>query len=209
MEFIETEAVLDNDQQSFSDGKEEGKITDGLDDFIDNSPQLDEGVSFYRKLNNPWFCKQNRNLHNAVFECDYIIYENEDKQPELHDPVSRDLVTFDKSFKFEKSGEKFKKTFKNFGDGKNELFDAVIYGVIFYKSDSQVTNQNRIAEVLGDDLYNELLVIKDNIKLHRALLGYYNRCLILNKAFSKHNFFIKFFERRDTFRFLIKDKNSR
>ena len=52
MEFSETEAAEGNNQQPWvsSDDEEEHKITDELDDFIDNSCQPDEDVSFYRQL---------------------------------------------------------------------------------------------------------------------------------------------------------------
>ena len=57
---------------------------------------------------------------------------------------------------------------KNFDDSENSIFDAVIYGAMFYK--------NRIREVLGNGFYNDLLEIKDNIKLDRTILGYFDRC---------------------------------
>ena len=60
--------------------------------------------------------------------------------------------------------------------------------------------------MLCEDLHHELLDIKEKIKLGRTLFGYYNRCFIANKVLSKHNFFIKFFKRRDKYRFLIKKK---
>ena len=51
MGFIETEKVEDNNRQPlvFPDFEEE-KITDELDDFIDNSEQPGEVVSSYRQL---------------------------------------------------------------------------------------------------------------------------------------------------------------
>ena len=69
-----------------------------------------------------------------------------------------------------------------------------------------ITEQNRITEVLGENLYNELLDIKDKIKLDRTLFGYYDRCFIANEILTRYNFFIKFSKRRDRFRFLIKNK---
>ena len=49
MEFISNEAVEDG-PLVFSDNEEEEKITDEQDNFIDNGPQSDEDVSFYRQL---------------------------------------------------------------------------------------------------------------------------------------------------------------
>ena len=43
MEFIETEETVDNNQQSLgiSDSKEDEKTTNELNDFIDNTSQID------------------------------------------------------------------------------------------------------------------------------------------------------------------------
>ena len=102
-------------------------------------------------------------MHDDVFENDYSLYETEDVQPELYNHVIRDLVTFDKFAGFEKSVEKFKKTLKNFGNRENQFFDALIYGILFYKSNGQITDQNRIIKVLGGDFYNELLEIRTKL----------------------------------------------
>ena len=56
---------------------------------------------------------------------------------------------------------------------------------MFHKSHGQITEQNRITEVLGKHFYNELLDIKDKTKLDRTLLGYYDRCFIANEIFLK------------------------
>ena len=102
-------------------------------------------------------------MHDDVFENDYSLYETEDVQPELYNHVIRDSVTFDKFAGFEKSVEKFKETLKNFGNRKNQFFDALIYGILFYKSNGQITDQNRIIKVLGGDFYNELLEIRTKL----------------------------------------------
>ena len=99
MEFIETEAVESNNQQPlvFSDDEEE-KITDGLNDFIDNSERPGEDVSFYRQLDPlnidhyPKFPNQTRNGLDAIFEDDTPYYEKEDMRPELYTPEDRDFV---------------------------------------------------------------------------------------------------------------------
>ena len=174
MEFTDDEAVVDNGQELLSDFEEEQeKIPDELnDDFIDNSSHSDEDASFYSELanNNAKFPNQTRNSRDAIFECDCSLYETEKVQPGLYDPIGRNLVTFDNFVDLEKSAEKFKKTLKCFGDSKNQFFEAMIYDVMFYKSNCQITDQSTIIEVLGEDFYNELLDIKDKIKLERTLL---------------------------------------
>ena len=122
-------------------------------------------------------------------------YGKEDIPPELHAPEHRDLVSFDKFTGFEKSVDKFNNTLKNFEGSENQFFDAIIYGVMFYKSNGEIIDKNKITEVVGEDFYNDLLEIKDEIKLDRTLFGYFDRSFLANQVVAKHNFFKKFFER--------------
>ena len=64
----------------------------------------------------------------------------------------------------------------------------------------------KIQERIGNGVYNDLLKIKNDIKLDRCIFGYVDRCFVANQFLVKHNFFLKFFERRDAFRFQIKKK---
>ena len=60
-----------------------------------------------------------------------------------------------------------------------------------------------IQEATGNDFYNDLLEIKADIEFDRSIFGYFDRCFLANQVLAKHNF-LKFFERRDAFRFQIK-----
>ena len=77
---------------------------------------------------------------------------------------------------------------------------------MFHKSNGEILDQTRIIEVLGEDFYNDLLDVKDKIKLDRTIFEFFDRCMILNEILSKYNFFTNFFKRRDKFRFIIKKK---
>ena len=172
MEFIETEAVEGNQPLVFSDDEEEEKITDELDDFIDNSEQPWEDVRFYRQLellninDYPKFLNQTRTLLDASFEDDTLYYGTEDVQPELYALEDRESVSFNKCSGYEKSAEKFKNILKNFEDSENQFFD-----VMFYKSNCEIIDKNRIVEVIGEYFYNDKLKIKDEIKLDKKLFG--------------------------------------
>ena len=141
----------------FSDDDE--KITDELDDLIDNIEQPQEDVSFYRKLDPlnidhyPKFPNETRNLIDAIFEDDTPYYGKEDIQPDLYTPEDRRSIIFDKFVSFEKSVEKFKKTLENFEDSENQFFNAIVYSIMFYKSNGKITDKNKIFEVLGEDFY--------------------------------------------------------
>ena len=80
---------------------------------------------------------------------------------------------------------------------------------MYYRCCSEQIVQEKIIEVLGESLFNDLKEIEEEIKLDRTLFGYFDRCFKLNEVLAKHNYFLKFFERQDTYRFLIKKKVQR
>ena len=176
----------------FSDEEDEN---DQVGNFTDDTHQQKEGVSFYRCLEPGKFPNQTRNPEEAVYEDDDSFFGVEDTQPELYNPVDREFVTFDKYKGFESSAKKFKKTLKNFNDGDSSFFDAIIYSIMFCKSEEKILEKGKMAEVLWSDIYNELLEIKNKIKLDRTIFGYFDTCFKVNDVISNHNFFLKFFER--------------
>ena len=77
---------------------------------------------------------------------------------------------------------------------------------MYYRCAGEPAVREKIVEVLGGKFFNDLKEIEEEIKLDKTLFGYFDRCFKLNKVLAKHNYFLKFFKRRDTYRFLIKKK---
>ena len=155
------------DDETFSENNEID------DDLIDYTPQPDENDwSIYRKMNNK-FLNQTKNRQQVIFEQDYSFCKTDYGQPELYDPASRNLVVFDKFDDSAKYVDRFKKNLKNFGGSENQLFDSVIYGVMFYKSNVEILDQDRVIEALGEDFYNDLLEVKDKVKLDRTIFVFF------------------------------------
>ena len=75
-----------------------------------------------------------------------------------------DSISFDMFVGFEKHIVKFKKTLKNFEGSKNQLFEAVIYGIMYYRCDGELIVKEKIVEVLGENLFNDLKVIEEEVK---------------------------------------------
>ena len=138
MEFLLTEAT-DDCLLKFSEEEddESGKTTDEMDDFIDDSPREEEVVSYYRG-NNPLDVKDYPRFHeetrNPVFS-DSKSYFGDDEQPELFAPENREQVTFDRFEGYQQAASIFSKTLVNLSKTKNYLFNSVIYGLMYYKSD--------------------------------------------------------------------------
>ena len=73
---------------------------------------------------------------------------------------------------------------KKFDDGKNSFFDAVIYIAMFYKSEGKTIDKDKAKERIGNDFHNDLLEIKDEIKLDRTIFGCFDRCFELIKSLT-------------------------
>ena len=98
--------------------------------------------------------------------------------------------------------KKFKDTLQNFENTNNPFFDSIVYGLMFRITEGKVALEKNIANnILRKDFYEGLVEIKDGIQLDKTLFGFFNGCFLVNKVLAKHNFFLKFFERRDKFRF--------
>ena len=220
MDFVDLEAAeesLDNQPLIFSEDEEMTNYE--MDGFIDNSNQQRESVSLYRQVESPnqtrdpqnlnncsKFLNQTRDPHVATYEDDEPFYGTHDTQPELYSSENRESIEFDNFVGYEKKLKKFKETLKNFDSSDNPFFDSIIYGLMFYLTEGKNIDKNKANEVIGNEFYLQLLEIKDDIKLDKTLFGYFNRFFMANEVHTKHSFFLKFFDRRDKFRFLIKKK---
>ena len=96
-------------------------------------------------------------------------------------------VSFDKSEGCEKfiylylniSIEKFKKSLKIFEDRENQVFDAVIYDIMYYRCDGEPIVREKMIEIFGGNFFNNLKEIEEEIKVERhfldILIGVLNR----------------------------------
>ena len=191
---------------------------DEINNFIDDSGQPREDVSFYRKfepnnLNHYYkFPNQTIDPRTATYKIDELYFGEEDQQPELYGPENRDSIEFDKFFGFEKSVKKFQNTLKNFKNPDNPFFDSIVYDVMCHTTKGKILDKDKMKDVLGNDFYNDLIEKKNDTQLDRTIFGYFDRCFLVNKVLAKYNFFFKFFGQRDIYRFQIKikveDKNT-
>ena len=61
-------------------------------------------------------------------------------------------------------------------------------------------------ETLSDDFFLKLKEVESSVMLHYTLFGYFDRCRQINDILSKENYFLRFYERRNKFRFQLKKK---
>ena len=130
MDFIQFEAIDESQQNeiNFSDNDDDGK-TEQDEDFIDDTEQPMEDLSFYRTFDHEnidqynKFPNQTRDPKDAVYEDDGMFFGTEDTQPELFVPENSEHIEFDKFEGFGKSVKRFKDTLQGFKNSDNPFFD--------------------------------------------------------------------------------------
>ena len=216
MDFILNEAVEEDasyklvfsDEESTSDGE---FINDDdqemYDEFINDSiiEEEQEGESFYRNLNNREeymkFSKQTRNSIKVANE-EEPDYFGEDDMLELFDPEDREQVDFDL---FDSSSDKSKRCKESLlrfsNDIENQFFYAVIYGLMHLKLTGVDVKLENVRETLGEKLFLNLKEIEKLAMLDHSLFGFFNRCQKINDILCEHGHFLRFYERRNKFRY--------
>ena len=171
MEFIQFEASEEKQQENqslnFSDEYGDDQVIDEVD-FIDEK-EYEERVSFCRNVYNideyNKFPNQTIDPRSAVYEDDKMFFRKDDTQSKLYAPENREMV----------------ETFQNFdGEGGNSFFDSVIYGLMSRKIEGK-EKPGRAKEVPGEKNYEELVEIKEEIKLDRRAFGFFNKCFLVNQ----------------------------
>ena len=52
----------------------------------------------------------------------------------------------------------------------------------------KILDKDKMKDVLGNDFYNDLIEIKNDIQLDRTIFGYFERCFLVNKVLAKYSF---------------------
>lgn len=87
------------------------------------------------------------------------------------------------------------------------FFYAVVYGLMFNKlQQKSEVKLERAREVLGDALFFDLKQIESNTMLDHSLFGHFKWCRFVNTVLGKHKYFLRFFERRNKFRYQVRQK---
>ena len=65
---------------------------------------------------------------------------------------------------------------------------------------------DKAKETLGDELFFGLKQVEGSVMLDHSLFGYFGRCWLVNNILAKHNYFLRFYERRNKFRYQLRRK---
>ena len=59
---------------------------------------------------------------------------------------------------------------------------------------------------MGDNLFLKLKQVENSVMLDHSIFGYFERCSHLNEILSEENYFLRFYERRNKFRYQLRQK---
>ena len=211
MDFILNEAEVEGSDFKlvFSDDEEDMVTTTDDRQFIYHSGKQAEDRSFYRDINNrehyPRFINQTRDPVEAVNEPAEEFYGDDD-MAEMYDPEKREDIDFDLFDLDHDRAMRFKNCLVCFSDVENHFYDAIIFGIMYDKLKGQNVKLENAKETLGDDFFLKLKEVESSVMLDYTLFGYFDRCRQINDILSKEYYFLRFYERRNKFRFQLKKK---
>ena len=190
MDFILNEAIQEDDEfklvfsddseGEFSEEEQELNFTD------DDEGEEQEEASFYRNVDNNERVKFS-NFRNP----DKVVNESED-MPELFDPEKRKDVEFHLFDNYSDKSQIFENSFLRFGDVENELFYAVLYGIMYCKLSGLSVELQFAERVLGSELFIELKKTKKSTVLDLSIFVFFDRCQVINEVLSEYGFFFEF-----------------
>ena len=201
MDFILNEAIEEDNEFKlvFSDDSE-GELF--IDHVVEEEPQ-DE--SFYRKVDNQPLKFLNQTRHfNEVIQDSYQEYFGEDDLPELFDPENREEVEFDFSEKNQSKSSKFRDSLLQFENVDNPFFYSIIYGLLYNKLNGKNIKLEDVKKILEIHLFTDLKKIEKKTMLDHPVSRYFDQCHLINEILSEYGFFLRFYERRNKFRYQLK-----
>ena len=208
MEFIIDEAEVEDGLYS---DESDNESTPSDDFFTDDEETVAENnESFYRSFDNREEFHQFKNqIKNPVEEHQRSsipeVY-GEDDLPEMFLPDDREHVEFDTSAHTKETVNNFKKTLKRFESEsiENRLFCSLIYGLMFQKT--KKTDLDLAKEILEADFFLQLKEIEPDVMLDHTIFGFFERCTKMNEVLAKFGYFLRFHERRNKFRYQLRQK---
>ena len=201
-EFVETEAIDVDSTSVENEGEYEETVSDR--EFIDD----DEIQQF--EYPNPYFTNVTK-TYNEVMNLDNL--------DDLDDLEARHYFDSDEEEdwhmfpNFEAKIKLFKETLicPHGLENPDSFFYAILYAIRhkFTSKVDHLEDEDVLMRDVGLDLANDLFKIKQLLRLDgQDVLNFENQCFQINTILSKHNMFLRVFELKNKFRYIIKQNSE-
>ena len=84
------------------------------------------------------------------------------------------------------------------------FFNAVLYGIMHCKLSGRSVELQFAERVLGTEFFIELKKIEKSTMLDHSIFVLFERCQVINEVLSEYGFFLRFYERRNKFRYQLR-----
>ena len=125
---------------------------------------------------------------------------------ELFDPENREKVKFNSFGNSSNKSQAFKESLVCFGNVDNHFSYAVVYGLMYCKSNGGNVFLENVEETLGNELFIESKKIEKSTMLNHSVFSFFDPCKLINDVLCEYGFFLRFYERRNKFRYQLKRK---
>ena len=202
-DFVEFEAAIDDDYNS---EVEDTNVSD-IDDFIDDN-NYDESVETYYAFTNV-----NRHLEDAVQDSfDDFGYSQQGNNygPDDYDPFDDIIDDFKDSAK---KLDDFKSThlIPHGLENIDSFYLALLFAIScqFKNKKDECSTDELKSDIENDQLYDVLLSRKDIIRLNLDIQNFENQRFSVNDLLIKYGLFLRIYELKDKFRYLIKQDSQK
>ena len=201
-EFLETEAI---DIDATDDDREDGNNSKGTtvsdDEFIDDSEQPESGYSYFANVT--------RSYDDAMRDCENIddlearhYFDSDDEEDELNE-----FPNFKAKVKLFQESLICPHGLENL----DSFFYSILYAIRFKlngKVDS-VEEEDDLKQDVGLALSHDLFEIKSLLRLDgEDPLNFENQCFQINTILNRNDMFLRVFELKDKFHYLIKQNSE-
>ena len=201
-EFLETEAIdidatTDNDD---CEGRDIATVSD--DEFIDDTEQPESGYSYFTNVTGTYDDVM-RDVENIDdLEARHYFDSDEENYEELNEFP-----------KFEAKVKLFRESLINPHGLENpdSFFYAILYAIRFKLTGKVdfVEQEDSLKQDVGIALSDDLFEIKSLLRLDGDdNLNFENQCFQINTILSRHDMFLRVFELKDKFRYIIKQNSE-
>ena len=202
-DFIEFEALDEGEVMNECERVEEEEMETDRD-FIDDA-NYDESVADYYAFENVTRTYEEA-LSDALEGFDY------DQGPENYceEPTDMEIDDFDQS-----KGRiaKLKSSLVNpqGADNPDSFFYSILYALRYRltNKDEPCIDDAELGSDVKTEIFDEVNLLRDRLRLDLELMNFENQCFQINRILMKNNFFLRVFELKDKFRYLIKQDSKK
>ena len=145
-------------------------------------------------------------MSDALENFDY----NQEPENYCEEPTNAEIDNFDN---YSKRVSKFKSSLMNPHDIDNSesFFYSILYGLRYHltgKAEPCSEDEEIKADVTAE-IFDQLNLKRDKIKLDLDLMNFENQCFLINRNVMNKNLFLRVYELKDKFRYLIKEDSKK